>query len=114
MFVFKQSKRKSLPKGFLTMKGLPTQNSLISYFIYLTNSPKDWDHLKGLHKPSIELVRQYFGVDYGFDVMMEWGIQYGRSKSKTSSERHFAMSKGYHDAKGLIGKGYVLHLDKID
>lgn len=98
-----------LPKGFFSRKNKPTQNSLISYFIYLTFCPKDWDHKKtGKCNPeAIERVRSFFGVNYGFDCMLYWGINFACKNSKTSDGRYKAMALAYHDALGMIGKGYL-------
>ena len=102
-------KKDCLPKGFLSVKGNPTQNALDMYFIYLWNLPQGWDH-KILHKESVVKVREFFGwrLDCGFDVMIKWGISVACAKSQTSNKRYVAMSKAYHDSRGLIGKGYVL------
>lgn len=99
----------TLPKGFLSVKGNPTQNSLIMFFVYLTFLPKDWN-LEKVNNESVKRVREYFGwtEDSGFDVMIKWGISINCAKSKTSKKRYMAMSKSFHDARGMIGKGYVL------
>ena len=96
-----------LPKGFLSTNGNPTINSIVMYFIYLSTIPTDWDESK-IHFPSIETVRSHFGVSYGFENMIRWGIQHGCCKSKTSSGRHESMSKAYVLAQGLIGAGVEL------
>lgn len=101
------NEKKMLPKGFLTQRGMSTQNALIMYFVYLSNSPQGWNHEKSISQSGLEKVRQYFGTDYGFECMIRWGILYGCSNSETSDGRHFALSKAYHDAKGLVGKGYI-------
>lgn len=108
-----KTKKDRLPKGFLTVKGNPTENALVAYLVYLKNLPKDWDVLK-INMDSIKKVREYFKVDYGFDVMIYWGIQVACAKSMTSSGRYVAMSKSYHDALGKIGQGYVLSTVKLD
>lgn len=108
-----ESGKKMLPKGFLTKNGKPTHNALMMYFIYLSNSPQGWNHEKSNSQHGLQKVREYFGVDYGFDCMIRWGILYGCSNSQTSDGRHFALSKSYHDAKGMIGKEYVFTKIKI-
>jgi hypothetical protein len=105
-------KKQVLPKRFLSINGNPTQNSIIMYVIYLTNLPLGWD-INKIHKPSVDKVREFFGVDYGFDVMIKWGISIDCSHSKTSKKRYLAMFKSFHDSKGLIGKGYVISDVKI-
>lgn len=105
-------KKDRLPKGFLTIKDNPTHNALVAYFIYLKFLPEGWNILE-LNMDSIKKVREHFGVDYGFNVMIIWGIRVSCAKSKTSSGRYVAMSKAYHDAKGMIGKGYQLTGVKI-
>ena len=96
-----------LPKGFLTSKGNPTHKSLIMYMIYLKNLPVDWN-IEEIHYPSVQKVRDFFGFNFGFDVMILWGIHQECGRSKTSSKRHSAMLKSYHDAKGLLAKGYKI------
>jgi hypothetical protein len=102
-------KKDCLPKGFLSRKGNPTQNSLMMFFVYLSFLPAGWDHSK-INDTSVDMVRKYFGwtKDCGFDVMIKWGISVACAKSKTSNKRYVAMSKAYHDARGMIGKGYFL------
>ena len=102
-------KKDCLPKGFLSVKGNPTQNSLMMFFVYLSHLPQGWDH-SIINKESVVKVREYFGWNKpcGFDVMIKWGISVACAKSKTSNKRYIAMSKAYHDARGMIGKGYVL------
>ena len=99
-------KKNLIKKGFLTQDGRPTQNSLIMFFVYLKHLPPDWNIME-LHNGSIKKVREYFGTDYGFSIMIKWGIDIGCSKSRSSDKRHLAMSLAYHDAKGMVGQGYV-------
>ena len=108
------SKKDCLPKGFLSIKGNPTQNALTMYQVYLSNLPSGWDHTV-INTESVIKVREYFGwrLDCGFDVMIKWGILVSCAKSKTSNKRYVAMSKAYHDARGLIGKGYILSHVKL-
>jgi hypothetical protein len=98
--------KKSFPKGFWSTKGRPTQNSLNMFFVYLSHRPSSWNEKKGRHQDSLQKTREYFEVDYGIECMLTWGINFGCKDSETSSERHQAMSLAYHDAKGMIGKGY--------
>lgn len=105
-------KKDKLPKGFLTVKGNPTHNAETACFIYLWFCPKDWDQ-RTINMEAIQKVREHFEVDYGFDVMIYWGIQVACAKSKTSSGRYVAMAKAYHDALGKIGKGYVYTTVKL-
>ena len=101
-------KKKTIAKGFLSQRGNPTQNALNMFHLYLSSLPAGWDQHK-LHKESIDKVKEYFKwtEETGFDVMIKWGINVSSARSKTSNKRYVAMSKAYHDAKGLIGKGYV-------
>ena len=107
-------KRKTITKGFLSQRSCPTQMALMMFFVYLTYLPKDWDHKK-LYQPAVKKVRDYFGweEDNGFDVMIMWGINVSSARSKTSKGRYIAMSKAYHDARGMIGKGYIFTDKKI-
>jgi hypothetical protein len=106
--------KKSFPKGYWSRKGKPTQNALNMFFVYITNRPNDWDETKGKrHKDSLEKTRQYFGVDYGIECMLTWGIHFGCKNSETSDERYQAMALAHHDALGMIGKGYHLSIIKL-
>lgn len=107
-------KKDCLPKGFLSVKGNPTQNSINMFFIYLSHLPQGWDHLV-INQESIDKVKECFGWNKpcGFSVMIKWGISVACAKSKTSNKRYVAMSKAYHDARGMIGKGYVFTNVKI-
>lgn len=100
-------KKKTIAKGFLSHKGNPTQNALNMFHLYLSSLPAGWDH-HIIHKESIDRVKKHFNwiEETGFDVMIKWGINVSSARSKTSNKRYVAMSKAYHDAKGLIGKGY--------
>lgn len=106
--------KQSFPKGFWSKKGKPTQNSLNMFFVYLSNRPKDWNENKGKrHQESLQKTREYFGVDYGIECMLTWGITFSCKNSETSDERYKAMSLAYHDSLGMIGKGYHLSLSKV-
>lgn len=102
------NEKKNVAKGFLSQRNKPTQNALMMFFIYLTYLPEDWDE-KVIYEPAVNEVRRYFNWDFdsGFDVMIKWGISVACAKSGTSKGRYVAMSKAYHDARGMIGKGYV-------
>jgi len=100
-------KTQHLPKGFLSTNGNPTLNSIHMFFIYLWFIPSDWDKTK-VYLPSVGKVREHFGVTYGFENMIRWGIQHGCCKSKTSSGRHDSMSISHTLARGLIGSGVQL------
>lgn len=98
--------RKTLPKGFLTSKGNPTNNAVTAYLVYLSFLPTGWN-TKKVYQPAVDQVRKFFGVDYGFDVMIKWGIQHGCGISKTSSGRHESMSDAYTLARTLLGAKIV-------
>ena len=100
-------KRKSLPKGFLSVDGKPTINAIMMFFIYFSFLPKDWDN-NDVNPSAVKVVRNHFGVDYGFENMIRWGINHGCCKSKTSSGRHNSMSKACILAQGLIGSGVTI------
>ncbi len=97
-------KSKMLPKGFLSVNGKPTINAIMMYFIYFSFLPKDWDNKK-VNLSVVNIVRNHFGVDYGFENMIRWGIDHNCCKSKTSSGRHNSMSQACTLAQGLIGAG---------
>ncbi len=109
----KETIRKSMiPKGFLSSNDKPTQKAVEMFFIYLSNLPKGWD-AKKINFNSIEEVRNYFGVDYGFEAMISWGINIGCAKSNTSKGRYEAMSIALTIAQGMIGQGVVLTNKKL-
>ena len=99
--------KKMLPKGFLSSKNQPTQKSIEMFFVYLSNLPKNWD-LKKLNKQSVNHVRNYFGVDYGFELMILWGININVAKSSTSKGRYKSMSTAFTIAQGMLGQGVIL------
>jgi hypothetical protein len=103
----KKTKCDMLPKGFLSQKSKPTLNALMMFFVYLKHRPDGWDEKKGRNKFAIKKVREYFGVNYGFECMLTWGINFGCKNSETSDGRFKAMSLAYHDALGMIGQGYI-------
>ena len=109
------TKKKTVKKGFLSQRNNPTQNSLMMFFVYLSYLPEGWDELE-INEEAVNEVRRYFGWDFdtGFDVMIKWGISISCAKSGTSKGRYQAMSKSYHDAKGMIGKGYVYTDKKLN
>lgn len=94
-------------KGFLTIKGQPTQRSLEMFFVYLSNLPKNYKG-KSINQHSLKKVREYFGVDYGFEVMLTWGMNLGCAKSITSKGRYGALSKSYNLAKSMVAQGFVI------
>jgi hypothetical protein len=100
-------KQKQLPKGFLSVNGKPTINAIMMFFIYLSYLPKDWNK-KDVNLDAVEIVRTHFGVDYGFENMIRWGINHGCCKSKTSSGRHNSMSQACIHAQGLLGAGVTI------
>lgn len=108
----KPVKKKRLPNGFLSQGCSPTHNSVISYMIYLPNLPEGWDITK-LHQPSVEKVRRYFGVDYGFGTMLYWGINFSCSNSETSSNRYLSMNRAYLIAKSNLALGMIVTDIKI-
>jgi hypothetical protein len=99
--------KKMLPKGFLSSKNQPTQKSIEMFFVYLSTLPQNWD-LKKLNKKSVKEVRNYFGVDYGFDMMITWGININCAKSSTSKGRYKSMSTAFTIALGMVGQGVIL------
>lgn len=101
-------KNEIVTKGFLSQRNHPTQNSLMMFFVYLSSLPEGWKENE-INTHGVNEVRKYFGWDFqtGFDVMIKWGISVSCAKSSTSKGRYVAMSKAYHDAKGMIGKGYI-------
>ena len=104
----KKDCKDSYSKGFFSQKGKPTQNAVMMFFVYLTFTPKDWVHGQGkLYEPALQMVRNHFGKQCGCKCMLTWGTQYGCRKSKTSDGRYHAMSLAFHDAKGMIGQGYI-------
>ena len=109
----KNKSEKMLPKGFLSRNSKPTHNALMMFFIYLKHRPKDWNEKKGRNKFAVQKVREYFGVDYGFECMITWGINFGCKNSVTSDGRYKAMSLAYHDALGMIGQDYIFTSQKV-
>ncbi len=103
-----ETKRKHLPKGFLSSHGEPTFRAIEMFYHYIISLPKGWNK-KYVNLEAVKCVQKHFGVDYGFGVMIQWGIQHGCCNSKTSSDRHEAMSKAYVLAQSLINSGIVYH-----
>jgi hypothetical protein len=103
-------KKPMLPKGFLSTNGIPTQNALMMYFVYLVHRKEDWNENKGRCKYGVQKVREYFGVDYGFECMITWGLLHGCQNSKTSDGRYYAMTKAYRKALSLLGN--ITYTDK--
>ncbi len=105
-------KKDYVTKGFLSTGENPTQNSVIMYSVYLSNLPEGWNH-KVIHHPSVDCVRQHFGINYGFENMIRWGLMFDCSKSKTSSGRHISMNKAYLMAKSNLSIGMVITDKKL-
>lgn len=101
------NRQRQVPKGFLSTNGNPTINSIVMFFVYWNCVPKDWNK-NVIYLPAVDIVREYFKIDYGFENMIRWGINHGCCKSKTSSGRHNSMSKANVLSLGLIGSGVVL------
>lgn len=102
-----KTKTRHLPKGFLSTEGKPTENSIMMFLIYWSFVPKGWNKNE-VHLPSVEIVRSHFGINYGCENMIRWGILHGTCKSKTSSGRHNSMSQASTLAQGLLGAGVTL------
>lgn len=102
----KQNRKKHLRKGFLSSKDEPTFKAIETMYIYIKSLPFGWNH-SILNMSAVRCVQKHFGVNYGFGVMIKWGIQHGCCKSKTSSGRHTAMSKAYILALSLVNSGVI-------
>jgi len=105
-------KKTMIPKGFLSSCARPTQRAVEMFFVYLSNLPEGWD-IRKINENSVEKVRDYFGVDYGFDVMIMWGTHIECAKSNTSKGRYEAMSTAFTIARGMIGQKVKLTTKKI-
>lgn len=110
----KTTNKKSFPKGYWSRKGRPTQKALEMFFTYLTYRPKDWNEKKGRNKEALKKTREYFGVNYGIECMLTWGINFGCKDSETSSERYKAMTTAHDNALGMIGQGFYLNDLKLN
>ncbi len=75
--------------------------------------PKGWN-IEKINKESVNVVRKNYGVTYGFENMIRWGILHGTCKSKTSSGRHTAMSKALVLAQSLVGAGVKLPTVRLE
>jgi predicted glycosyl hydrolase (DUF1957 family) len=111
-FIEEKLKKSYITKGFLSSGENPTQNAVIMYSIYLLNLPEGWNE-EIIYKPSVDKVRQHFGVEYGFENMIRWGIQFECSRSKTSSNRHISMNKAYLMAKANLSMGMFITNKKL-
>lgn len=111
-FIKETIKKGMVPKGFLSSNDQPTQKAVEMFFVYLSNLPTGWD-IKKLNKECVQNVREYFGVDYGFEAMINWGLNVGCAKSITSKGRYEAMSTAFTIALGMVGQGVVLTKKKI-
>jgi hypothetical protein len=105
-------KKDYITKGFLSSGESPSQNAVIMYTIYLNSLPENWD-IKKEYKPGIQNVRDYFGIDYGFNRMIMWGIDFECSKSKTSNKRYKSMNKAFLMAKSIISMGVFISDKKL-
>ena len=108
----KKEMKKIITKGFITKNGNPTNNAINMYFVYLYHLPKDWN-MKKINQYGLQKVREFFGVDYGFDVMILWGINLGCAKSKTSKKRYECLSKALTLGEAMKGAGVVYSDKKI-
>jgi hypothetical protein len=111
-FVEEKLKKDYVTKGFLSSGESPTQNSVIMYTIYLNSLPEDWD-INVVYKPGVDNVRKHFGVNYGFERMIMWGINFECSKSKTSNKRYKSMNKSYLISKSCISMGMIITDKKL-
>lgn len=105
-------KKSYVTKGFLSSGQSPTQNSVTMYSVYLSNLPEGWNH-KVIYKPSVDMVRRHFGIEYGFENMIRWGIMFDCSHSKTSSSRHISMNRAYLMALSNISMGMIITDKKL-
>jgi len=105
-------KKDYVTKGFLSSRESPTQQAVTMYSVYLSNLPEDWDE-KIIHIPSVDKVRQHFGITYGFENMIRWGLQFDCSHSKTSSGRHVSMNRAYLMAKSNLSMGMIITNKKL-
>jgi hypothetical protein len=108
-----ETKKRIVTRGFLSTNDSPTQNAVTMYSIYLSNLPKGWNE-SVLNEESVKSVRDFFGVDYGFDRMIKWGMDFSCSRSKTSSKRYISMNKAYNMAKSLLSMGMVITNKKLN
>jgi hypothetical protein len=105
-------KKSYVTKGFLSSGENPTQNAVTMYSVYLTNLPEGWNE-KVIYKPSVDRVREHFGIEYGFENMIRWGLMFDCSHSKTSSGRHISMNKAYLMAKSNLSMGMFITNKKL-
>ncbi len=80
-------KKQRLPKGFFVSNGQPTLNAVIMFFLYWTNVPADWNKEK-LYMPAVEIIREYFGVYYGFDVVIVWALNILKHQLIAAIQKH--------------------------
>ena len=111
-FIEEKLKKSYVTKGFLSSGENPTQNAVTMYSIYLSNLPEDWDE-KVIYPPSVQKVREHFGINYGFENMIRWGIMFDCSHSKTSSGRHISMNKAYLMSKSILSMGMIITNKKL-
>ena len=106
-------KKSYVTKGFLSSKDRPSQNAVTMYSVYLSNLPTDWDE-KIVHIPSVDKVREHFGVHYGFENMIRWGLSFDCSHSKSSSGRYLSMNKAYLIAKANLSMGMFISNKRLE
>jgi hypothetical protein len=106
-FIEEKLKKSYVTKGFLSTGERPSQNAVTMYSIYLSNLPMGWDD-KVMYLPAVDNVREHFGIDYGFENMIRWGLQFDCSHSKSSSGRHISMNKAYLMAKSNLSMGMFI------
>jgi hypothetical protein len=111
-FIEEKLKKTYVTKGFLSSNDNPSQNAVTMYSVYLSNLPMDWNE-KIVHIPTVDRVREHFGINYGFENMIRWGLQYECSNSKTSSKRHISMNKAYLMAKANLSMGMFISDKKL-
>jgi hypothetical protein len=112
-FIDEKIKKSYVTKGFLSSGESPSQNAVTMYSIYFLNLPSDWKNEKVIYSPGVDKVREHFGVDYGFENMIRWGLQFDCSHSKTSSGRHISMNKAMLIAKSCISMGMFVTDKKV-
>jgi hypothetical protein len=111
-FIEEKLKKTCITKGFLSSGESPSQNAVIMYTIYLNSLPENWD-VSVEYEPAVKNVRDYFGVDYGFNRMIMWGVNFDCSNSKTSNKRYRSMNKAYLMARSIISMGVFISDKKL-
>lgn len=111
-FIEEKLKKSYVTKGFLSSGENPSQNAVTMYSVYLSNLPEGWDE-NVIYTPSVNKVREHFGIDYGFENMIRWGLQFDCSHSKTSSGRHISMNRAYLISKSSLSMGMFISDKKL-